>query len=756
MMRPYTLLLSLVLAAHAWALTATVDVMRHSYCGRPSGQAAVWIDGGVPPYTIAWSNGTTDSWALGLFPGTYSVTVTDSQAEEVTVDFTILETDYNGAGAASFYTLSHCPEDPGMAMVFTGVTALEPFPPPEGQYGPQPYTFSHPMLVGELQSTPCQVTPGEMHHLLQFDGAEPGYYMVDFWDGDGCPGQVQVVVGPSIQELPLPQVVEVVPSCASTATGSITYTVPPEPAYDHKTMLRPAAVTDQCSELIWSRVHENWSTGATFTVNNLLPGDYWLISTNDLLNLYTGVLDGYACADSFLVTVPSLGTDCGRLSGRVFVDDDANCTYGGTENRIPGAIVEILPGPHYVTTDNTGYYSIGLNFGDYTVTEQHPVFEQSCAGEVTLAAGSQTFNVGCAGGEPLNLDLDIANGPARPGFELHYGLSLENLTPASTGTVTLTVTLDPTLSFISANPAPSSVAGNVLTWTTPQLVMNQIFQERNVSIRTQVPPDVLLIGSTLTTTAQLASANTDGDLSNNTAVSAQVVTGSFDPNDKRATTSTGNTEAWILDADEWIDYTIRFQNTGTDTAFNVVITDTLPDNLDPGSIEWGAASHPHTRQLQEQGVLKFIFANILLPDSTINEPLSHGFVSFRIKPNLPLLPGDQITNIANIYFDFNPPVITEPSVLVAEFSTGVAASGTLDRQLIAITDLAQGTLRLSAPGHTLIDGLLRDMNGRIVLHQGLHSDAAILNVSALASGAYIAEVHTTHGHLLRTKVLLTR
>ena len=53
-----------------------------------------------------------------------------------------------------------------------------------------------------------------------------------------------------------------------------------------------------------------------------------------------------------------------------------------------------------------------------------------------------------------------------------------------------------------------------------------------------------------------------------------------------------------------------------------------------------------------------------------NEAASHGFVSSG-SSLCRSPPGTVIENIANIYFDFNDPVITEPSVLVAEFSTGV-------------------------------------------------------------------------------------
>jgi len=46
-----------------------------------------------------------------------------------------------------------------------------------------------------------------------------------------------------------------------------------------------------------------------------------------------------------------------------------------------------------------------------------------------------------------------------------------------------------------------------------------------------------------------------------------------------------------------------------------------------------------------------------------------------LKPRVGLLPGDALENTAAIYFDFNSPVITEPSALVAEFSTGVVEQG---------------------------------------------------------------------------------
>ena len=133
--------------------------------------------------------------------------------------------------------------------------------------------------------------------------------------------------------------------------------------------------------------------------------------------------------------------------------------------------------------------------------------------------------------------------------------------------------------------------------------------------------------------------------------------GSYDPNDKQAF-PTGFDDAHYIEQNIDIEYLIRFQNTGTDTAFRVVIRDTLSPFLDVTSVRLGASSHPYEFDISGSGILKFTFDNILLPDSTTNEPASHGFIKYRIsqKENVPL--GSVINNSAAIYFDFNAPVIT--------------------------------------------------------------------------------------------------
>lgn len=142
-------------------------------------------------------------------------------------------------------------------------------------------------------------------------------------------------------------------------------------------------------------------------------------------------------------------------------------------------------------------------------------------------------------------------------------------------------------------------------------------------------------------------------------IHCDLVIGSFDPNDKRGFPLGWRPQHYI-EANQDIEYLIRFQNTGNDTAFLVIIRDQLPPQLDPLSIRPGAASHPYRFEIVGNNQLSFTFPNIQLPDSTTNEAASHGFVSFSVsqKPNLP--PGTLIENEAAIYFDFNDPIITDP------------------------------------------------------------------------------------------------
>lgn len=146
-----------------------------------------------------------------------------------------------------------------------------------------------------------------------------------------------------------------------------------------------------------------------------------------------------------------------------------------------------------------------------------------------------------------------------------------------------------------------------------------------------------------------------------TDIDCQQIIGSYDPNDKSAQPEGFGPERLVA-PNTSLTYRIRFQNTGTDTAFTVIIRDTLSPWLDPATVRPEAASHPFSWNFAENNTLKFVFENILLPDSFTNEPASNGYVLFRVSPRKDLPLGTVIHNRAAIYFDFNPPVLTNETM----------------------------------------------------------------------------------------------
>jgi uncharacterized repeat protein (TIGR01451 family) len=140
-----------------------------------------------------------------------------------------------------------------------------------------------------------------------------------------------------------------------------------------------------------------------------------------------------------------------------------------------------------------------------------------------------------------------------------------------------------------------------------------------------------------------------------------VVTGSYDPNDKTGY-PIGQTNQKYIQPNQQLQYVIRFQNTGTDTAFTVVIRDTLDTDLNIFTVTSGVSSHQYDFRMYGPRVLEWTFNNILLPDSTTNSDGSNGFVTFHVDQVPNLIPGTEITNKAGIYFDFNDPISTNTTM----------------------------------------------------------------------------------------------
>jgi len=242
--------------------------------------------------------------------------------------------------------------------------------------------------------------------------------------------------------------------------------------------------------------------------------------------------------------------------------------------------------------------------------------------------------------------------PARPGFAVQYKLVYKNVGTNSVGSGSLKFTKDSRLSLSSAVPAATSVNGNLITWDYSNLAPNA---EASIILNFLLgtAPSVNL-GDTIKSVAIIESDAIDVTPIDDTSTLKQRVIGSYDPNDKTEANAGVITPAQVSNG-EYLNYLIRFQNTGTDTAFNVTVRDTLESRLDWNTLQMIAASHDYQLSIEDGNKLTWQFNNIKLP---YTEPDSHGYIAYRIKPKSTVLAGDVIKNTAGIYFDYNLPVAT--------------------------------------------------------------------------------------------------
>ncbi|MFN6943359.1 MAG: T9SS type A sorting domain-containing protein [Cytophagaceae bacterium] len=243
---------------------------------------------------------------------------------------------------------------------------------------------------------------------------------------------------------------------------------------------------------------------------------------------------------------------------------------------------------------------------------------------------------------------------------------------------------------------------------------------------------------------------------------------SYDPNDKLALPKGISAENYIRN-EENIDYTIRFQNTGTDTAFTVVIVDTLDSKLDIATFIPGISSHNYVLEVtgKERPALIFTFNNILLPDSTTNEPASNGFIKFSISPLHDLPIGTVINNDAGIYFDFNSPIITNTyHHTIYDFKEEDFSRQGLVEEGEIISSVKKNNLSVSvSPNPT--SGLINvqtdkhdsylfrvfNLSGEEMLKIDFIGSSSTINIENLYEGMYLYKLESSHGLIGTGKVV---
>ncbi|RZJ31720.1 MAG: T9SS type A sorting domain-containing protein, partial [Flavobacterium sp.] len=305
------------------------------------------------------------------------------------------------------------------------------------------------------------------------------------------------------------------------------------------------------------------------------------------------------------------------------------------------------------------------------------------------------------------------------------------------GIITLTFE-DNVQSLLSAAP-PTVQTGNTLSWNFTNLMPSQS-GEINLTLHLNSPSDTpnVNLGEQLDFTANITSGGADETIADNTSSLQQTVVGSFDPNDK--TCLEGSTVSTSVIGD-YVHYLIRFENTGTFPAANVVVKDVIDTTkFDLTTLVPLSGSDPFITRITQGNQVEFIFEGINLPFDDAN---NDGYVAFKIKTKNTLAAGDSFSNNAEIYFDFNLPVVTEPATTLIEML------GTPDFNFSDVFVLypnpAGNTFAIQTKNGVGIKSVgIYNALGQL-LQTFLGNPAAGYDVSNLSPGNYFLKVSTAEG-----------
>jgi len=492
--------------------------------------------------------------------------------------------------------------------------------------------------------------------------------------------------------------------------------------------------------------------------------DQLLISTITRPNeVYTTDLDGDNLQDLVIISLKENKLswmkntfDGPIISGVAFWDENSNGIIDSSEHRLENFPVTITPNISSYT-DKEGRFRFYVDKdSSYTITTVADVCWQLSTDSASyhIQFPRDTFYDTDFGFQPSSdsqhTQVRIHSAPTRCGFTVPFQITLENdgCHPAK-GQYGLIVS--PLLTLIESQVEPDEIRADTLLWNHEEL-----FGSGTEALQlTFEIAGTDFIGDSIRLTGLSYIEKEQGqlDLVSTYDYSSEIRC-AYDPNDKLVQPNRlGQYEENYTLFGEPLEYTIRFQNTGNDTAFNVVIRDTLDKHLDWTTFKPITASHTYEALLYKDGAIEFSFRNILLPDSTINEPLSHGFITYKIQTQKELPENTPIENTASIYFDFNPPIVTNTTqnILVSAFPTTTLTKDFLLNSLVEIYPNPFKDFLTIKNNNVASEQLLFsifDITGREIKRNLLHKGTEQISIDTAARGFYFYQVINTKGELI--------
>lgn len=498
---------------------------------------------------------------------------------------------------------------------------------------------------------------------------------------------------------------------------------------------------DTNGNLVWKKVYSRSSPQSEF---------HGLISETDLSIICVGEDYGFP-KQGLLFKIGSVN----QLKGTIFLDANSNGIKDVGEQNFNNTIVKSQKGSSVITGQpQNGAFRFDIDTGSYTTTVQlfnpyYNVLPSSLNTNFTTYFNVDSFGFAIQpipNKQDLQINL-VPLSPARPGFKAQYVLNYKNVGTTTIANGSVKLIKDSRTTLTAALPVPSSVVADTLTWNYTNL---KPLDSLAIGIEFQLAaPPTLNINDTLKYTAVILPVAGDLTPADDTSSLRQRVIGSYDPNDKQESFA-GKIPLKSVQDGSYINYIIRFQNTGNDTAFFVRLLDTLDTKLDWNSFQMIGSSHAYNLTIKDGNKLNWFFDNIKLPDSTTNLARSIGYVAFRIKPKNTLMANEVISNKASIYFDYNLPIVTNTTNTVVSVETTTAVrevqNDEMKMKLGPNPSNGYSVLQISGKLKGKFELRLIDANGRIISQQTItrNSTGEIiqlpLNLQQLSSGVYMIQL----------------
>lgn len=494
------------------------------------------------------------------------------------------------------------------------------------------------------------------------------------------------------------------------------------------------------------------------TIPNAVAGQYYLLMTTNFSNN----------AGFIRITLNPNSTgamECSGIRMHAFLDANANGTKEVTEQSFPLGKFHYTKNteePHHIIAPS-GAYTIYDNNEANSYNISYTINPEYVSKYAITTSSYENLHVVVGAGLshyyfPITSivdyqDVAVAIIPLtapRAGFVYKNAIVYTNIGNQTVPSGTLTYTIDPATTITTISQAGTTATTTGFTYTYSNLLP---FETRTILVTLQVPPiPSVALDQVLTNTVSITPTDADIVISNNNNSSSQSVIAAYDPNDK--TEAHGEKILFTSFAEnDYLQYTIRFENTGNASAINVSVKDELSPMLDENSIQMVSSSHNYTMD-RVTNELVWNFNNIQLPVSVENTTIGKGYITFKVKLKPGFEVGDLIPNTANIYFDFNPAITT--NTYVTEFTSTLENPDFKGIDAQIFPNPATDFVQIAISKGTAINRItvFDTLGNKVKVVSNVAAQTYILPTNELQSGVYLLEITTDNNTKITKKMAI--